>query len=304
MRAMMLGWLLLPAVAAAEPAHYATSIVVQLDDPAPVAPISTVADALRVREPVLDACWTQPGSTTVKVSFAGGKVAKIDAHAAGDSKVAACIASALRPLTLPGHPEPVTATYQLSVDAPPSPAAIHDPAVPGEPARATELNRFSGLQGNGGLNTPRTTTAESPPPVTTVDQRDPYPRPVSTGGPAPGRSVTTVDFGPGPTGDFGTLGLELIERVVTARKGVFRACYQKALNRASGDLAGTLVVAFAIAPDGSVPPRMHSASTARLPDEVSRCVRLNVQRLKFPAAATPSRVSYPFVFSRQVERAP
>ena len=302
---MMLGWLLLPAVVAAEPAHYATSIVVQLDDPAPVAPISTVADALRVREPVLDACWTQPGSTTIKVSFAGGKVAKVDAHAAGDSKVAACIASALRPLTLRGHPEPVTATYQLSVDAAPSPAAIHDPAVPGEPARATELSKFNGLKGNGGLDAAKTATAEPPPPaVNMVNQRDSHPRPVSTGGPAPGPSVTTVDFGPGPTGDFGTLGLEVIERVVTAHKGVFRACYQKALNRASGDIAGTLVVAFAIAPDGTVAPRIHSANTARLPNEVSQCVRRNVQRLKFPATATPSRVSYPFVFSRQVERAP
>jgi hypothetical protein len=115
--------------------------------------------------------------------------------------------------------------------------------------------------------------------------------------------VITLDVGT-PTGDFGALGSELIERVVIARKGVFRACYQRALNRASGDIAGTLVVAFAIAPDGSVPPRMHSASTARLPDEVSQCVRRNVQRLMFPAAATPSRVSYPFVFSREVERAP
>lgn len=300
---MMLGWLLLPAVAAAEPAHHATSIAVQLDDPAPVAPISTLADALRVREPVLDACWTQPGSTTVKVSFSGGKVAKVDAHAAGDSKVAACIASALRPLALPSHPEPVTATYQLSVDAAPSPAAIHDPAVPGEPARATELGKFNGLQGNGGLDAPKTATAE-PPPVNMVNQRDPQPRPVSTGGPAPGRSVTTVEFGPGPTGDFGTLGLEVIERVVTARKGIFRFCYQKALNRAPGDIAGTVVVAFAIAPDGTVGPRVHSANTARLPDEVSQCVRRTIQHLKFPAAATPARVSYPFVFSRQVERAP
>lgn len=292
---MMLGWFLLPAVAAAQPARYATSVVVQLDDPAPVAPIATVAAALRVRESVLDACWTQPGSTTVVVSFARGKVAKIDAHAAGDNKVAACIAGALRPITLPDHPEPVTATYQLLVAAAPSPAAIHDPAVPGEPAHALALSKFSGLRGNGGL-TPKTTTVESPPPADMENHRVSHPRPGSTGG-------SPLDLGP-PTGDFGARGLELVERIVTARKGVFRACYQKALNRASGDIAGTLVVAFAIAPDGSVPPRMHSASTARLPDEVSQCVRLNVQRLKFPAAATPSRVSYPFVFSREVERAP
>ena len=53
------------------------------------------------------------------------------------------------------------------------------------------------------------------------------------------------------TGDFGGLSKEEIDRIVKARAGVFRACYQKELNRSPG-IGGKLVIHFVIASDGSV----------------------------------------------------
>ena len=60
-----------------------------------------------------------------------------------------------------------------------------------------------------------------------------------------------------PSGDFAGLTAEEINRVVKARAGVFRACYQNELNRSPG-LGGKLVVHFVIGGDGVV----KSAKTA------------------------------------------
>jgi outer membrane biosynthesis protein TonB len=102
-----------------------------------------------------------------------------------------------------------------------------------------------------------------------------------------------------PAGDFGGLTSEEIDRVVKARAGVFRACYQKELNHTPG-IGGKLIIHFKIGSDGSV--QAGSTSTAAgstLRNEaVEQCVKSNVNRLKFPAKGGIANVNYPFVFTQ------
>ena len=102
-----------------------------------------------------------------------------------------------------------------------------------------------------------------------------------------------------PAGDFGGLTAEEIDRVVKARAGVFRACYQKELNHTPG-LGGKLVIHFKIGGDGVVQAGNTSSvsgSTLRN-DAVEQCVKSNVNRLKFPAKGGIANVNYPFVFTQ------
>jgi hypothetical protein len=94
------------------------------------------------------------------------------------------------------------------------------------------------------------------------------------------------------TGDFDGLSKEEIDRVVKARAGVFRACYQKELNRAPG-LGGKLVINFVIGADGIVKSARTQGGTLRN-DGVESCVKGNIMRLKFPAKGG-AIVNYPFV---------
>jgi hypothetical protein len=97
------------------------------------------------------------------------------------------------------------------------------------------------------------------------------------------------------TGDFNGLSKEEIDRVVKARAGVFRACYQKELNRTPG-IGGKLVIHFVIAADGSVKSSSTQGGTLRN-EGVESCVKGNIMRLKFPAKGG-AIVNYPFVFTQ------
>jgi hypothetical protein len=102
-----------------------------------------------------------------------------------------------------------------------------------------------------------------------------------------------------PAGDFGGLTAEEIDRVVKARAGVFRACYQKELNHTPG-IGGKLLIHFKIGGDGVVQAgntSTASGSTLRN-DAVEQCVKSNVNRLKFPAKGGVANVNYPFVFTQ------
>jgi outer membrane biosynthesis protein TonB len=98
------------------------------------------------------------------------------------------------------------------------------------------------------------------------------------------------------TGDFGGYTEDEINRVVQARKGVFRACYQKELNRSPG-LGGKLIVRFKIGPDGAVQNASNGGNSTLSNDSVEQCVKSNVMRLKFPPKGAIANVTYPFVFS-------
>jgi hypothetical protein len=102
-----------------------------------------------------------------------------------------------------------------------------------------------------------------------------------------------------PSGDFGGLTAEEIDRVVKARAGIFRACYQKELNHTPG-IGGKLVIHFKIGGDGTVQAgntQTSGGSTMRN-DTVEQCVKSNVNRLKFPAKGGVANVNYPFVFTQ------
>jgi len=98
-----------------------------------------------------------------------------------------------------------------------------------------------------------------------------------------------------PEGDFGGLTAEEINRVVKARAGVFRACYQHELNRSPG-LGGKLVVHFVIGGDGAVKSAKTAGGSSLRNDDVENCVTSNIMRLKFPAKGGQANVNYPFVF--------
>jgi hypothetical protein len=130
--------------------------------------------------------------------------------------------------------------------------------------------------------------------------------PIDTGKNRPGGNCTGPDcHGAGPkevavhleeaTGDFSGLSKEEIDRVVKARAGVFRACYQKELNRTPG-IGGKLVINFVIAADGSVKSTRTGGGSLRNA-EVEGCVKNNIARLKFPAKGG-AVVNYPFVFTQ------
>lgn len=98
-------------------------------------------------------------------------------------------------------------------------------------------------------------------------------------------------------GDPGGLTAEEINRVVKARAGVFRACYQKELNRTPG-LGGKLVVKFKIDGQGVVQAASMAGGSSLSNDAVVGCVTSNVMRLRFPAKGGTANVTYPFVFSQ------
>lgn len=98
-----------------------------------------------------------------------------------------------------------------------------------------------------------------------------------------------------PDGDFGGLTAEEINRVVQARKGVFKACYQHELNRNPG-LGGKLVMHFVIGGDGSVKSAKTAGGSSLRNDDVENCVNSNIMRLKFPAKGGQANVNYPFIF--------
>jgi outer membrane biosynthesis protein TonB len=102
-----------------------------------------------------------------------------------------------------------------------------------------------------------------------------------------------------PSGDFGGLTAEEIDRVVKARAGIFRACYQKELNHSPG-IGGKLQIHFKIGADGTVQAGNTSTAsgTTLHNDAVEQCVKSNVNRLKFPAKGGVANVNYPFVFTQ------
>jgi hypothetical protein len=98
-----------------------------------------------------------------------------------------------------------------------------------------------------------------------------------------------------PEGDFGGLTAEEINRVVKARAGIFKACYQTELNRQPG-IGGKLTVAFQIGGDGIVRSAKVGGGSTLRNASVESCVTSNIMRLKFPAKGGLANVTYPFLF--------
>jgi hypothetical protein len=97
-----------------------------------------------------------------------------------------------------------------------------------------------------------------------------------------------TDDGPPP------LTASEIDRVVRAKAGIFRVCYQKELNRIPM-LGGKLVAFFVIARDGSVREARITSDTVGN-EAVASCVLRNIRMLRFPAKGG-ANVTYPFFFT-------
>jgi hypothetical protein len=90
-----------------------------------------------------------------------------------------------------------------------------------------------------------------------------------------------------------SLTSEQIRRVVVARSGAFRACYESAAAR-DPKLAGGITVSFTVSPSGDVAARIASSSLAN--PRVESCVLRMFNRLHFPSAEKPTIANWPLVF--------
>jgi hypothetical protein len=100
-----------------------------------------------------------------------------------------------------------------------------------------------------------------------------------------------------PSGDFGGYTEDEINRVVKARAGIFRACYQRELNRSPG-IGGKLVIRFKIGANGKVASAAKAGGSSLSNSAVEACVKSNVMRLQFPPKGAIANVIYPFVFTQ------
>ncbi len=98
------------------------------------------------------------------------------------------------------------------------------------------------------------------------------------------------------SGDFSGLSREEIDKVMRARSGVFKACYQKELNR-TPNLGGKMVVGFTIGADGSVKSTRIDGGSSLRNAEIESCIKSNVARLRFPAKGG-AIVTYPIIFNQ------
>src|SRR5678815_4994301 len=90
--------------------------------------------------------------------------------------------------------------------------------------------------------------------------------------PKPPTARPQVDISRPPTGALGSRSVAEIRRVVTTRRGLLRACYQRQLNETSG-LTGDVVVKISIARDGKVAHAAADAARTTLASErVVQCV--------------------------------
>jgi hypothetical protein len=103
-----------------------------------------------------------------------------------------------------------------------------------------------------------------------------------------------VDPPPSARDDGIYLSKEDIAKVMTARQGLFRACYQTAINQ-GGASNGDLVVRFVIDGDGKVT----TASTVRgsIGQGVASCVKQKLFLLRFPKKGGAIVNHFPFVFT-------
>jgi TonB family protein len=95
-------------------------------------------------------------------------------------------------------------------------------------------------------------------------------------------------------GGAGILTSDQIQNVVRAKMPQVRACYERELKRHDG-LKGKVVLGWTIRPDGSVGGVRVVRNTTRNA-EMTPCMLRAVSEWRFPRAAEPFDVEYPFVF--------
>jgi len=103
-----------------------------------------------------------------------------------------------------------------------------------------------------------------------------------------------VEQRPEPRIAIGGIADNGVARVIRARAGVLRACYQRELNRSPG-MAGRLDVTLSIEGDGRVSDVMAGGSMS---PAVVPCLRSQFRRLTFPVGSPPA-VTFSMVFQAQ-----
>jgi hypothetical protein len=229
----------------------------------------------------LDRCWSKPAKAKAKITVENGKIAKVDVVETSDPRAKRCIEKALRAaktdatagviatIEIEGA-KPATTTNRKMLDVINKSPTIGLGKLAGV-GKGTGTTRGQGFGGGGSAEGDFVGTGK-----------------IDTGSPELAPHDVSLELGGRSADD--------INRVIKSRAGVFRACYQKELNRTPKLPGGKIIVAFTIAPEGHVSRAATKSSTLNNA-EVEKCVVTTIQRLKFPAAKAPAHVTYPFVFA-------
>ena len=257
MRRRWLSLVVVPALALADPPRFDTLVSVRLDDD------NTELDtafyqALASASGRLDACWHKSGHLRATVGLDAGKVTSVDITRIEDNRAKDCIAERLGAVELGGAMG--LSVVEVELEAHPRVEKIA--LLSDNPKNRKVLDAI--LKSNLSTNLGKFTGVG-----------------VGTGADQP-----PVD---------GDLSSEAINRVMRAHAGVFRACYQKELNR-DPKLAGKVVMRFTINPDGATTNVALVTTTLKSP-AVETCLARQIERLKFPAK-TLANVTYPFLFGQ------
>ena len=290
-----LALLLLPSLALA-----GTKISVRVDDGNKALAAKLVQQLRTKTGTKLDACWHNDAHVQARVQFEDGKVKDIQLPDNGDGDAAPCLHKVLHALTLDAK----SAVAMFELDGTVKKKKATEPRVgllssfknnhkvdpligtPADELGAGSL-RGTGVSRGGGSRTGGAGTAEGDfVSKGNASQGDDVVRDPDANRAEPKLVLgATADRTP-----------DEIQRVIKARSGVFRACYQRQLDR-DPKLAGKLVVSFKIGADGAVLRSSIASSTLGAKD-VESCVLSNFNRLKFPASGADASVTYPFTFSR------
>lgn len=103
-----------------------------------------------------------------------------------------------------------------------------------------------------------------------------------------------VSVGAGAGASRGALTQEQVRRVVVARTGALRACYESEAQK-NPNLQGGVTVHWQIEPSGAVSSASVASSSLGSP-RVEGCILRQVRSWKFPAADAPTGTDYPFKF--------
>jgi len=102
-----------------------------------------------------------------------------------------------------------------------------------------------------------------------------------------------VDAGLGVSGGW-TISATQIKGTVRQNQGSVRACYEREL-KSSPTMRGKVVVGWTIGADGKVrSPKIVQNNTGNR--DMLPCIRRAIKSWRFPKAASPQDIEYPFVF--------
>jgi hypothetical protein len=237
----------------------------------------------------LDACWTRPATATATLTITKGTVAEVALVNADDPAASECVTSALRTVAVA---RTLTGTATLDLTATPADVKVVgiltsankrvlEDIIARNPNVLGSLGSGSGTGTGSGTGSGSTASGDF----------------VSGGGTGAATSAAKVAVGPATDPPTGALTADQINRVIRARAGILRACYQKQLAK-HPELAGRVVSRIEVDTDGKVTAAVITSSTLGSPD-VETCIARQLQRLRFPASATASTIQYPFVFSHE-----